>query len=79
MKRLQPILLLVLALLLLPEVLEACPNCKEAYSADGQSPVASGFNASIIFMMIMPFLVLGGFAVRLWMAQKRRARESAGA
>ncbi|PLX32132.1 MAG: hypothetical protein C0600_03605 [Ignavibacteria bacterium] len=78
MKRLLPILLLVPALLL-PEVVEACPNCKEAYSADGQSPVASGFNASIIFMMLMPFLVLGGFAIRLWMAQKRRARESAGA
>lgn len=78
MKRLLPILLLVPALLL-PEVVEACPNCKEAYSADGQSPVASGFNASIIFMMLMPFLVLGGFAIRLWMSQKRRARESAGA
>lgn len=77
MKPLKMTLLFILALLLLPELLQACPNCKEAYTADGQSPVSSGFNASIIFMMLMPFLVLGGFVIRLWMAQKRRARTNA--
>ncbi|MDT8324323.1 MAG: hypothetical protein RRA94_09435 [Bacteroidota bacterium] len=60
-------------LLLMPGLAEACPNCKEAYMGDGgQSPVASGFNTSIIFMMIMPFLVIGGFVLRLWLAQRRR-------
>ena len=50
----------------------ACTNCKEAYMGDGQSPVSSGFNVSIVFMMIMPFLVMGGFALRLWLAQRHR-------
>lgn len=60
------------ALLLLPEILSACPNCKEAYAQDGQSPIASGFSVSIYFMMAMPFLVFGAFVLRLWLAQRRR-------
>ncbi len=65
--------MLTLAIVLvLPGLAEACPNCKEAYMGDGQSPVSSGFNASIIFMMTMPFLVIGGFVLRLWLAQRRR-------
>ena len=70
-------IVLVLALLLLPELLEACPNCKEAYTADGQSPVSSGFNTSIVFMMAMPFVVLGGFVLRLWLAQRRKTQSGA--
>jgi hypothetical protein len=54
----------------MPDVVDACPNCKESYMEDGQSPLASGFNASILFMMVMPFLVIGGFVLRLWMAQR---------
>ncbi|MBE0643985.1 MAG: hypothetical protein IH600_07885 [Bacteroidetes bacterium] len=63
------------ALLLLPELLSACPNCKEAYMSDGQTPVSSGFNTSIYFMMAMPFLVFGGFTLRLWLAHKRQKAE----
>ena len=65
--------ILALAILvLLPDLASACPNCKEAYLPDGQSPVSSGFNASIYFLMAMPFLVLGGFTLRLWLAMRRR-------
>jgi hypothetical protein len=81
MKRLLLISTIALGLLLvLPGLAEACPNCKEAYMSDGgQSPVASGFNTSIIFMMIMPFLVIGGFVLRLWLAQRRRQSADAAA
>ncbi|MCB2206069.1 hypothetical protein KQI65_15110 [bacterium] len=71
------IVLLLGVFFILPDVLHACPNCKEAYMSDGQSPVASGFNTSIVFMMIMPFLVFGGFVLRLWLAQ-RKLREAEG-
>jgi hypothetical protein len=64
--------ILFVATSLLPELAQACPNCKEAYMSDGQSPVSSGFNTSIVFMMIMPFVVMGGFALRLWLVQRRR-------
>ena len=72
MKKILITLIPVLALILLPELLHACPNCKEAYMADGQTPVSSGFNTSIYFLMAMPFLVLGTVTLRIWLAQRRR-------
>lgn len=64
--------ILAAALLLLPELLAACPNCKEAYMAEGQTPVSNGFGASIYFLMTMPFIVVGIFTFRLWLAQRHR-------
>jgi len=63
---------LVVAMLfaVFPDVADACPNCKESYMQEGQSPVASGFNTSILFMMAMPFFVIGIFVLRLWMARR---------
>lgn len=67
-----PLMVFVLLFVLLPEIGGACPNCKESYmEGDGQSPVSSGFNTSIVFMMMMPFLVIGGVILRLWIARRR--------
>ena len=73
MKKILLSLLPILVLLVLPEFLQACPNCKEAYMADGQTPVSSGFNTSIYFLMAMPFLVLGTVTLRIWLAHRRHA------
>ena len=45
---------LVLAILILPICVEACPGCKEL-----DDPINKGFNWSILFMMAMPFTVFG--------------------
>ena len=46
----------------------ACPNCKEAVSLDAGevSNVASGYNWSVVFMLTIPFSMLGtgAFMVR---------------
>ena len=63
-----------LVVMFLPELAQACPNCKEAYTADGGTSIASGYGASILFMMAMPFLVIGGFVLRLWMARRSENR-----
>ncbi len=39
---------------LFPIVVDACPNCKNL-----DEPIARGFNWSILFMMAMPFTVVG--------------------
>ena len=41
----------------------ACPTCKEglAHADPAQRALAAGFYYSILFMMSMPFLVLGTF------------------
>lgn len=72
MKKILISLLPMLVLLLLPDLLHACPNCKEAYMTDGQAPVSSGFNASIYFMMAMPFVVIGTVTLRIWLARRRQ-------
>ena len=44
-------------------VVEACPTCKEgiAQSPD-QASLGRGYQASILFMMSMPFLILTGLS-----------------
>jgi hypothetical protein len=39
----------------------ACPNCKEAVSLSGSEAanVASGYNWSVLFMISVPFTMLG--------------------
>ncbi len=45
----------------------ACPNCKEAVVAQPSDAegIASGYNWSVLFMLVMPFTMLstGAFAV----------------
>ncbi|MBR9975864.1 MAG: hypothetical protein KFF77_09815 [Bacteroidetes bacterium] len=72
MKKILISLLPMLVLIILPDLLHACPNCKEAYMTDGQTPVSSGFNASIYFMMAMPFVVIGTVTLRIWLARRRQ-------
>lgn len=56
--------LVVALLLLLASVAAACPTCKDGLAQNdpqGQA-IAAGYYYSILFMMSMPYLVLGTFA-----------------
>lgn len=66
-------LLLVFALTFLPAMLSACPNCKEAYTEAG-TPVSGGYNASILFLMITPFAVMGVIALRILFSVRKQRR-----
>lgn len=56
---LMPLLIcLALAIVLVADVASACPTCKENLSHNGQN-LARGFYYSILFMLSMPFLILG--------------------
>lgn len=54
----------------------ACPSCKEALGASERW--AAGFNASILFMMAMPFAVVGVIAGAIYRARRRPAGEDTG-
>ena len=58
----------------------ACPGCKEALAAvDGsQGDLVTGVFWSILFMMSMPFLIVGVFSVSIYRSV-RRARAGQGA
>jgi hypothetical protein len=57
----------------------ACPSCKEALaSSDGdmaQGDLVSGFMYSILFMLSMPFAIVGAFGTSMYLAV-RKARVS---
>ncbi len=53
----------------------ACPNCKEAVAAQPseQAAMKDGYNYSVLFMMAMPFTLLGTGALMVTRAVKRGA------
>ena len=51
----------------------ACPNCKEAVSLQpgDASRMASGYNWSVLFMLVVPFSMMGTGAFLVHRAAKR--------
>jgi hypothetical protein len=66
----------VALVLLIASVAAACPNCKEGLAQNdpqGHS-IAAGYYYSILFMMSMPFIVLGGFGSLAYFSIRRARR-----
>jgi hypothetical protein len=63
---------LAVAVLLSPALANACPGCTAAMNGS----VSRGFNSSILFMMAMPFLVVGSIAAGLIYTYRRGALTS---
>lgn len=74
--RLVPIIALAV-LLVAADAAWACPTCKEALaSADGDNAnMVRGFFWSILFMMSMPFLLIGIFSAVMYRAVKKAKAE----
>jgi hypothetical protein len=59
-------------------VASACPSCKAALNGDGsQGDLARGIYYSVLFMMSMPFAIVGSFAGFMYRAVKREQRRVA--
>lgn len=69
-------LMLCIILLSFPLAAHACPGCASAFSKS----LAGAFNASVLFMMAMPFTLFGAFVIGFIMlnrrAQKNHSRTS---
>jgi hypothetical protein len=67
-KRLLPLVGALAFLLVVAASVEACPNCKEALAANDptQSGVVKGYFYSILFMLGMPFALLGCFSIYMY-------------
>lgn len=68
-------LVVLLAGVLLPALLSACPLCKDAKSETdypgGTASLPKGFYYSILLMVSAPFLLVGGLAFRIYLARRR--------
>lgn len=63
------VLLALIGVAWLPGELSACPNCKNAFRAG----VERAYAASILFMLGVPFAVLGGWGIAIYRLLRRRA------
>jgi hypothetical protein len=76
-RRARIVLGVVLVAVLLPALVSACPLCKDAKSdtdyPGGSASLPKGFYYSILLMVSAPFVVMGGFALRLYLARRRNS------
>jgi hypothetical protein len=62
----------------LASVASACPSCQAALAGDEhQGDLARGIYYSILFMMSMPFAIVGTFGTMAYRAIKREQRRQA--
>jgi hypothetical protein len=75
------VLIGVLIAVLVPALLSACPSCKDAKSdtdyPGGSASLPKGFYYSILLMVTAPFVVVGGMALRIYLARRRGRGHSA--
>jgi hypothetical protein len=71
-------LLSLLLVLLVAALAEACPNCKDTLATDpAKQGLARGIYYSILFMMSMPFFILGGLCTYFYYLVCRDRAEKA--
>jgi hypothetical protein len=65
-----------LPLLWAPSMANACPTCKDAIAQNDpqHQAMVKGYFYSILFMMSMPFLVVGTFGGMAYLSIKRAQR-----
>ena len=69
--------LLIGVIVLLPQVASACPTCKDSLEQTANNVnLVRGYFWSILFMMAMPFVTLGGLGSYMYF-EVRRARADA--
>lgn len=70
------VLVTLLALSAFGGVANACPMCKAALASHdkAQGDIVQGFFWSILFLLSMPFLLLGAFTTYMWLLVRRSKR-----
>ena len=75
MKQFLNILLVLFLLLFISTVVEAqCAVCTKTSSQLGEKP-AQGMNAAILYLMMMPFAIVGFIGYRWWKGNKKLEQE----
>ena len=64
------VLWVAVVMLVIPVVAQACPSCVEALKGSG---VGRGFNASILFLLGMPFALVGSIGGGLFFYVRRHS------
>lgn len=65
--KLQKIYILTFILLLLPILADAqCSMCRAVLESEGDSGMAKGINNGIMYLMVFPYLLIGGIGYAIY-------------
>lgn len=66
------IIFITIGLLLLPTLLEAqCAMCRAVLESEGSEATAQGINDGIVYLMIFPYVLIGGIAFFIYRSFKK--------
>lgn len=72
--KLRFILVLVL-FILLPSLADAqCAMCRAVLESEGSESAAKGINDGIVYLMIFPYVLIGGIGFFIYRTLKKRAK-----
>lgn len=64
---------LVMLFLLVPSIAEAqCAMCRAVLESEGSQEAAKGINNGILYLMIFPYLLIGGIAYFIYRALRKK-------
>ena len=69
--------LCLLVLLLVPEFAEAqCSMCRAVLESEAGQSAAKGINDGILYLMIFPYLLIGGVGYFIYRSRKKKKKTS---
>ena len=69
--------LFLLILLFIPEVAEAqCSMCRAVLESEADQSTAEGINDGILYLMIFPYLLIGGVGYFIYRSRKNKPKTS---
>lgn len=69
--------LLLLILLLVPEISEAqCSMCRAVLMSETDQSAAKGINDGILYLMIFPYLLVGGVGYFIYRSRRNKRKTS---
>lgn len=75
MKNLKYTLMIFLVLFLVPEFAEAqCAMCRAVLESEADQSTAKGINDGILYLMIFPYLLIGGVGYFIYRSRKKRKK-----
>lgn len=67
------IILLLLLFILSPSIADAqCAMCRAVLESEGSQAAAKGINDGILYLMIFPYLLIGGIAYFIYRTLRRK-------
>lgn len=70
-------LLIIFSLFLLPSLAEAqCSMCRAVLESEGSQATAEGINDGILYLMIFPYLLMGGIAYFIYRSLRGKKNPS---